>query len=109
MADETRGIIPGPYKKDPERKQGEKTYMHRAPKFEGKVAELRGHTYDLNDTRQADQYTKTTKEIAEFVGTTYKYGGDAHLAVESLKLANIPLPPDPSPNAGRGEIRLWEK
>ena len=59
------------------------------------MTKLRGHTYNLTDTRHPDQYARTTKEIAEFVGTTYKYGRDACLAVESLKLADIPLPPDP--------------
>ena len=41
-------------------------------KFEGKCAELKGCIYDCTDSKQADVFTKTTKEIANYVGTTYK-------------------------------------
>ena len=59
--------------------------MPRQPKFEGKCDGLRGHIYDCLDTRQSDQFTKTTKEIAEYVGRTYKDGGDVRIAVENLE------------------------
>ena len=52
---------------------------------------------------------KTTKEIAEYVGTTYKYGSDARLAVENLRPTNIELPEDPAANATATECRVWEK
>jgi hypothetical protein len=47
----------------------------RQPKFEGKCDELKGHIYDCSDARQSDQFTKTSKEIAEYAGRTYKHGG----------------------------------
>ena len=50
-----------------------KGFAPRAPKFEGKCADLKGHIYDCSDVSQSDQYTKTTKEIAEYVGRTYTY------------------------------------
>ena len=61
-----------------QQRQGNKpnTGIPRQPKFEGKSDDLKGHVYDCSDSRQADQFTKTTKEIAEYVGRTYKYGGD---------------------------------
>lgn len=49
----------------------------RPAKFEGKCDDLKGYIYDCVDGKQADAYTKTTKEIAEYVGRTYKYGSDA--------------------------------
>jgi hypothetical protein len=50
---------------------------HTYPKFEGKTEDLKGHIYDCADARQSDQFTKTTKEIAEYLGrTAYKHGGD---------------------------------
>ena len=59
--------------------------------------ELKGHIYDLADPqRQSDQYTKTTKEIAVYVGKAYRYGGDASHAVETLQAPVIPIPPDPA-------------
>ncbi len=81
----------------------------RQPKFEGKCEELKGHIYDCSDARQADVYVKTTKEIAEYVGHTYKYGSDARLAVENLELPTIPEPNDPATGASATKRRIWEK
>jgi hypothetical protein len=45
--------------------------------FEGKCDDLSGYIYDCADPKQAvDMYTNTTKEISEYVGRTYKYGGE---------------------------------
>ena len=56
----------------------------QAPRFEGRCEDLNGSTYDCSDPRQAaDMYTKTTKEVAEYVGRTYKYGADIKLAIET--------------------------
>ena len=57
----------------------------RQPKFEGKCEDLKGHIYDCSDAKQSDLFTKTTKELAEYVGRTYKHGGDIRLAVENLE------------------------
>ena len=89
--------------------QNMKGFAPRAPKFEGKCADLKGHIYDCSDVRQSDQYTKTTKEIAEYVGRTYKYGGDLRLAVETLQVPVFDVPTDPPDTATRSEIRIWEK
>ena len=89
--------------------QGKVSFTPRTPKFEGKCDALKGHIYDSSDARQSDQYMKTTKEIAEYVGRTFKYGGDARTAVETLETPTVTLPPDPAPEATRGEVRLWEK
>jgi hypothetical protein len=50
------------------------------PKCEGKCAELKSFIYDCSDSRQSDIFTKTTKEIAEYVDSTYKYGQSVQLA-----------------------------
>jgi hypothetical protein len=89
--------------------QGKAPFTPRAPKFEGKCDDLKGHIYDCSDARQSDQFMKTTREIAEYVGRTYKYGGDARLAVETLGMPAITMPADPAVGATRGEERLWEK
>ena len=54
-------------------------------------------------------FVKTTKEVAEYVGRTYKYGGDIRLAVEDLKLPIINEPSDPPAGATRTQERIWEK
>jgi hypothetical protein len=50
----------------------------RLNRFEGRCDDLKGHVYDSIDARQADQYTKMTREIAEFLGRTYKFGMDKY-------------------------------
>ena len=52
---------------------------------------------------------KTTKEIGEFVGRTYKYGGDIRLVVENLELPVMAEPSDPPENTTRTQERIWEK
>jgi hypothetical protein len=54
----------------------------RQPKFEGKCDELKGFIFDCSDSRQADVFAKTTREIAEYVGRSYRYGSDTRLAID---------------------------
>jgi Zinc knuckle len=86
-----------------------KGFAPRAPKFEGKCPELKGHIYDATDARQSDQFIKTTREISEYVGRTYKYGGDIRLAVENLTVPIVTRPADYEDGATRTDIRIWEK
>ena len=72
------------------RRRSFKKPAFRQPKFEGKCDELKGFIYDCSDSRQADMYVKTTKEIAEYVGCTYKFGSDARLAIENLQALSDP-------------------
>ena len=83
--------------------------MIRQQRFEGKCEDLKGHIYDCSDSRQADLYTKTTKEIAEYVGKNYKYGNDVRLAVESLTPPTLTEPSDPPQGASQTRERIWEK
>jgi hypothetical protein len=64
---------PGKESSNAGKKTGQvKPFIPRAPKFEGKCNDLKGHIYDCSNARQSDQFMKTTKEIAEYVGRTYK-------------------------------------
>jgi hypothetical protein len=78
-------------------------------KFEGKCDELKGNIYDCSHARQADQFTKTTKEIAEYVGRTYKHGGDVRLAVMNMEVPIIPMPNDPPEGATETQRVIWKK
>ena len=96
--------------------QQAKGFAPCVPKFEGKCADLKGHIYDCSDVRHSDLYTKTTKEIAEYVGRTYKYAGDLRLAVKILEMPVFATPTDPPETATKTETRLgspkcriWEK
>jgi hypothetical protein len=81
----------------------------RQPRFQGKCDELKGHIYDCSDSRQSDVYTKTTKEIGEYIGRTYRYGSDVRRAVQKLTMPNMPVPADPAEGANKAIVRMWEK
>ena len=70
---------------------------------------MKGFIYDCTNARQADRYAKTTREITEYVGRTYKFGMDARLAIENLDIVKAEMPEDPAVNSTRTEIRIWEK
>ena len=87
------------------------TAIPRQPKFEGfsDAPDLKGHIYDCSDSRQADLYIRTTSAIAEHVGRKYRYGGDVRLAIMTLELPTMALPPDLEPTASQAQKRIWEK
>eukprot|EP00978_Attheya_sp_CCMP212_P000938 scaffold1986_cov40-Attheya_sp.AAC.1 len=51
------------------------TAIVRQTGFVGKCPEMEGHIYDCTDLRQSNMYTRTTKEITEYVGMTYRTSG----------------------------------
>ena len=45
--------------------------------FQGKIEDLKGHTYDIHPIRSgADTFTTTTREIGEYIARSYKEGGE---------------------------------
>jgi hypothetical protein len=80
--------------------------MSRLTQFEGKCTELEGHIYDCSNIRQ---YSQTTKEVAEYVGRTFKFGMDVCLSIEKLQQVVITPLDDPPPDSSRTDIRIWEK
>ena len=46
-----------------------------------------GHIYDCSDHKQAELFTKTTKEISGYVGWEFRTGGDdIRRAMDNLEL-----------------------
>jgi Zinc knuckle len=78
------------------------------PKFEGRIAELLGNIYDCG-YKQADTFTKTTKEIAEYIGRTLQSGEEIMTGIEDLVTPVLPVPVDPDEDATKSEVRIWEK
>jgi hypothetical protein len=76
-------------------------------KFTGRCAELKGEVYDCSEYSQVDGYTKTTKEIAEYVGRAYS--ADARTTVETLALPTFAYPDDPAADATETTKRRWQK
>jgi hypothetical protein len=90
-------------------RNGNHYQVNRQTKFTGRCEELNGNIYDCTDSRQANLYSKTTKDIAEYIGRTYRYGMDTRLAIENLQYIACEVPEDPDDNATKTQIRIWEK
>jgi len=78
-------------------------------KFEGRIDSLKGYIYDCTDSRQTDQYVKTTREIAGYVATALRNGNDIRTAIEMLAIPKMELPSDLPANASAAQKRHWEK
>jgi len=78
--------------------------------FEGRCDDLKGHIYDCaNTTKAADMYTKTTREIIEYIGRTFKYSTDLVKGMESLVEPKIAEPEELPEGATALEKRKWDK
>ena len=78
-------------------------------KFEGKCDDLSTYIYICTDPKQAaDMYTSTTKEISEYVGRTYKYGGEMRQVIMRLQLPNMLIPADIPADSSDGAKVIWK-
>jgi len=77
--------------------------------FEGRIDSLKGYIYDCADSRQTDQYVKTTREIAGYVATALRNGNDVKTAIETLAIPKMELPNDLPANLSAAQKRHWEK
>jgi hypothetical protein len=57
------------------------------------------YVYDSTDIRQANQYIKTTRKIADCIGRTFKYSMDMRVSIENMEIYVISQPEDPPNNA----------
>ena len=82
----------------------------RFTRYEGAELALEKHVYTLGYTKY-EAFNRTTKEIAEHVGCTYKDGGDVQRTIDAMKKVTIKEPEDfptnPPPTAT--QKRIWEK
>ena len=65
---------------------------HLPQRHPGAEEALVSHTYGLGPN-QSETYARTTKAIANFVGKSYKNGGDVKRSMDQLRAITI-LPPD---------------
>jgi hypothetical protein len=86
-----------------------RTASVQQPKFEGRCDDLKGFTFDCTDSRQTAGYNTSIKELAEYVGRTYTYGGDIRWTVENKKMFNVPCPKDVAADDGATDKRIWER
>ena len=77
-------------------------------KFKGKCKNLEGFVFDANKYNQADEYVKTWKEIAEYVGTNFDNGDDVRYTIENNKRPDFPKPVKPR-NSDETDELIWKK
>ena len=82
------------YQMKPFNRFNNRTRNQRKPtNFEGSESKLDSHTYTLGYT-QHEEFNRTTKKIADYVGRTYRNGGDIKRTIDAMEKINIPLPAD---------------
>jgi len=103
-----RGLVNQGSERGAERSSRNFFNHHRSKhnKFEGRIDALKGHIYDCTDSRQADLYTTTTKEI---VATALKNSNDVKSAIENLRVPVMVLPNNLPANSMAEQKRYWEK
>jgi hypothetical protein len=81
----------------------------REQKFSGKCDSLSGFVYDCSDEKQSDRLNIVTKEIAEYVGREYPYGGDIRWTIQNLELFKEEEPNEMAASSSVLKKRTWEK
>ncbi|KAI2510111.1 hypothetical protein MHU86_4278 [Fragilaria crotonensis] len=76
-------------------------------KFEGKCDELNGAIFDCSESKMADTFVRTKKELSAYCGRTFKHGGDIRLAIDTLEAPTFFIPDDLPPTATAGQQKLW--
>ncbi len=94
------------FRRNPRKPSGTPRVVVKQPKFEGtKNDNLKGHIFNCSDARQLDLFTKTTKEIGDHMGSSFKYGSDAQLAIENLSVATLVGPDNRREHGTEPQVR----
>ena len=86
-------------------------YQHRLQraKFDGRCDDIKGHIFDIR-AGQADQFVKTKKEIALYVGRTYKNSADIVSALDELIIPTLQEPKAPNASSVTpSQQRIYDK
>ena len=78
-------------------------------KFVRMCSALSEHVYNCSGAGQAEQYTKTTEKIAEYVGSEYVMGSNIKTAIETLSQSTLTMPSDLDEDASKTEIFMWQE
>jgi hypothetical protein len=65
--------------------------------------------YDCSDGKQSDWFNLVTKDIAEYVGREYQYGGDIRWTIKNLEKFKEEEPKELDTTATGVQKRMWER
>jgi hypothetical protein len=83
--------------------------LAQSPRFQGSEPTLAGYIYDFTNAGNSDQFVRTTKEVALYVGRKYtKFTGDLVQAVKDLQLTDPEPPAEPGDAANAVQLKRWE-
>ena len=86
------------------RNHGNQPQQQQQRGFKGKNPDLQGHVYDVGlPNSNNDLFTKTTKEIGEYVARTIDGAGDYRLAMVDMVMPPLAEPPIPTVPDGQNE------
>ena len=72
------------------------------PNFKGRISKLENYIYDVGVQNQANMFTNTTKEVANYAGRHCKDPRDIWNALELL--CKVTIPPPVARNIGTPQI-----
>ena len=67
-----------------------------SPEFKGRCEELKGHVIDCGQAKHADQFSRTMKEVINYVGSNITDGEWVARSLRTEKLAVITQPTAPT-------------
>jgi hypothetical protein len=86
------------------RGRGNQQQQQQRSGFKGKCADLQGHVYDVGlPNSNNDLFSKTTKEIAEYVACTIDGAGEFRLAMVDMVFTTLTVPAAPANATGQNE------
>ena len=74
--------------------------------FQGKCADLKSAVYDVTAGR--DTFTKTTRDIAEYIGREYEDAGEFRIGMVDLELPPIVAPAEPDDANNMLQLERWK-
>jgi hypothetical protein len=83
--------------------------LAREHKFTGKCDGLNGFVYDCSDGKQSDRFNIVTKEIAEYVGREYRFGGDIRWTIQNPSLYKEDEPKECADTTSGVKKRMLER
>ena len=97
---------PGERGRQGSKKKKNKQFGKREPKFEGKCEELKDAVYDVVSGKET--FTKTTRDIAEYVGRQFEEAGEFRTGMVDMQLPALMEPAAPTDTTNVVALELWK-